>query len=314
MDAIVEAYRKRRQARLDAKRDDIIQRFRKRRQARLDAKKAQQSEYDPDDNYAKWTDDIFDFDYQKQETKLDDDWITIKGAHALVGESGEIKAGMGDKFTGQKVSEIGKERPRPAPRGHLGIMEEQDAKETIQKELGCTSSEATEYYGAIDRWSRSGYSAVRQYQQGKLSPENRLDYNEVAQRAQAIEDYIENAPQWKGDPIYRGGWKPPEEGAMLMQEIRDKIKSGGTMTMKGTASWSSDKGTSNKFMGDPIDEYSFLYETKGNVKATSIKHMSAMASENEVLMSKTQEFTPTKIRKMNGRRNTWVITMEPVAS
>ena len=312
MDAIVEAYRKRRQARLDAKRDDIIQRFRERRQARLDAKKAQQSDFDADDNYAKWTDDIFDFDYQKQETKLDDDWITIKGAHTLVGEGGEIKAGMGDKFTGQKVSEIGRERPRPAPRGHLNARDRDSAVTIIKDELGCDKLEAEKHYNAVHRWSRDGYRAVRKYQQGEpLPPGN--DIQEVAQREQYIEGYIANAPQWDGSPIYRGAWKPSEEGDMLLAEIKGKIKSHDTITMKGTASWSSDATRAKDFFGHPKD-ISILYETKGNVKATSIKHIAAMSSENEVLMSKTQEFTPTKIKKYKGRNNTWVVTMKPVAS
>lgn len=40
---------------------------------------------------------------EKAITKVrDDDWRTIKGAHVLVGEGGEIKGGAGGKFNGQK--------------------------------------------------------------------------------------------------------------------------------------------------------------------------------------------------------------------
>lgn len=38
----------------------------------------------------------------------EDEWITVKGAHVLIGEGGEVKAGMGGKFTGQKMAEIRK--------------------------------------------------------------------------------------------------------------------------------------------------------------------------------------------------------------
>lgn len=42
-----------------------------------------------------------------------DKWITVKpngadnkGSPALIGEGGEIKAGMGGKFNGEKISEV----------------------------------------------------------------------------------------------------------------------------------------------------------------------------------------------------------------
>lgn len=38
-----------------------------------------------------------------------DKWITTeKGSHILLGEGGEIKAGMGGKFNGQKIGEVRK--------------------------------------------------------------------------------------------------------------------------------------------------------------------------------------------------------------
>ena len=41
-----------------------------------------------------------------------DDWVTINNAKVNVGDDGEIKAGMGGKYTGQKIGEIGK-KPKP---------------------------------------------------------------------------------------------------------------------------------------------------------------------------------------------------------
>jgi len=36
-----------------------------------------------------------------------DGWVTINGAAVNIGENGEILAGMGGKYTGQKIGEIG---------------------------------------------------------------------------------------------------------------------------------------------------------------------------------------------------------------
>lgn len=38
----------------------------------------------------------------------DDEWKTINGAKVLLGEGGEIKGGLGGKYTGQKLSALGK--------------------------------------------------------------------------------------------------------------------------------------------------------------------------------------------------------------
>ena len=43
---------------------------------------------------------------------LDDRWITTEnGSRVLLGDDGEIKAGMGGKFNGQKIGELGKHNP-----------------------------------------------------------------------------------------------------------------------------------------------------------------------------------------------------------
>ena len=36
----------------------------------------------------------------------DDEWITMKGSHVLLGEGGEVKAGAGGKFTGQNIHQL----------------------------------------------------------------------------------------------------------------------------------------------------------------------------------------------------------------
>ena len=50
--------------------------------------------------------------YSRTDSDLDPDgWVTINNAKVNIGDDGEIKAGMGGKYTGQKISEIGKSKP-----------------------------------------------------------------------------------------------------------------------------------------------------------------------------------------------------------
>ena len=52
-------------------------------------------------------------DNARQDSDLDpDDWVTINNAKVNIGDDGEIKAGMGGKYTGQKIGEIGS-KPKP---------------------------------------------------------------------------------------------------------------------------------------------------------------------------------------------------------
>ena len=44
-----------------------------------------------------------------------DAWRTVNGAKVNIGEGGEIKAGMGGKYTGQKINEIGKKQKTASP-------------------------------------------------------------------------------------------------------------------------------------------------------------------------------------------------------
>lgn len=40
--------------------------------------------------------------------RLDDRWVTMNGARVLLGDDGEVKGGLGGKYTGQNVSSVGK--------------------------------------------------------------------------------------------------------------------------------------------------------------------------------------------------------------
>lgn len=72
-----------------------------------------------------------------------DKWITVKpngaenkGAHVKIdGETGEVKAGMGGKFTGQRISEVRKDFTGPkTPRGFQRHQQKRMAESGIKRD------------------------------------------------------------------------------------------------------------------------------------------------------------------------------------
>lgn len=88
-----------------------------------------------------------DFDMEDPFVGMDaDKWITVKpngpeskGSPVLIGEGGEIKAGMGGKFKGEKISEVRKDFV--GPKSHQAGKQEAESKEP----KGITSEHAAEY-------------------------------------------------------------------------------------------------------------------------------------------------------------------------
>lgn len=117
--------------------------------------------------------------FKKQEVKADaDKWITVhphsgKGSPALIGENGEIKAGMGGKFNGKHISEAkgsGQKQDAPKenkmPDGHHKLSRGQDlfvAKET-DKAYGLNNPAyiGTGYY-ARHRWAKGEDVSTEKY-------------------------------------------------------------------------------------------------------------------------------------------------------
>ena len=49
-------------------------------------------------------------------SRLDDRWVTMSGAKVLLGDDGEVKGGLGGKYTGQNVSAVGSKKVNITPR------------------------------------------------------------------------------------------------------------------------------------------------------------------------------------------------------
>jgi len=294
MDASVEAYRKRRQQRLDAHGDDTILRYHRRRQKRLDLR-------EKSIRTAKWSNNLFDFDSLKQDTDRDDDWITMNGSPVLVGEDDVIMGGAGGKFTGEKLSDLGDDSPEAEPRGNLGKMDYEQRIAVVQRELGVTTEEANTYCNDLRKWSESGYESIRKYQQGETKDP------EARRLTESVEDYIENAPRWDGDVISRGISVSRMDGNLILKELERKINTGESIGMCGTSSWSEDEKVARQFLGEGSGKISILFHAEGELTATGIQHLSKYPREKEVAMSVSQRLTPVSIEKDEGKSDTWVV-------
>ena len=119
---IIEAYYKRREARLAAKRRTIIEAYYARRAARLagrqnaDSAKCRETLGNREQSLnLTLTKDGKNARIKMSQPNKDaeENWITVKGSHVLLGEGGEVIAGMGGKFTGKKMSDVSKQQPQP---------------------------------------------------------------------------------------------------------------------------------------------------------------------------------------------------------
>lgn len=150
---------------------------------------------------------------KRKKLAMDDQWITVKpngpshkGQPALIGEGGEVKAGMGGKFNGQKINDIPRNRkydndPRtnrqqqtttPEPQANpepyvsaYGAGEEQLkkwAEEGFVPKEGARIPKQLQY----DLWKEKQAKAAEAARTASLTPEAREGQNE-AQRQRANE-------------------------------------------------------------------------------------------------------------------------------
>lgn len=119
-----------------------------------------------------------------------DKWITVKpngaehkGAHVKIdGETGEVKAGMGGKFTGQKISEVRKDFTGPkTPKGYKKPEQsKQETKTGVQTKRDAqgrpVAPERPDFMGS-GYWNGKFYSDNRIFVDGKQKncPPNRFN-------------------------------------------------------------------------------------------------------------------------------------------
>lgn len=154
----------------------------------------------------------------------------------------------------------------------------------VAGDLHVKNETAKEMTVAVHKYSGSYYDDIRASSRG--------DNNDYKHEADMCEEFIKASPKWAGGKLYRGIkiYNQDDADAIIAKAWKKQ-----PIDMRGVSSWSSKKKVADDFSGG---SHPIVFVTNGTAtkKGTSIKHLSAFPSENEVLMSKEAVFTPTKIK------------------
>jgi hypothetical protein len=179
----------------------------------------------------------------------------------------------------------------------------------IKNMLNCTDGQAKAYYNAVNGFSYQWDWEIRQVQCGNTKFTSKYGHgiDEIKKRAENLEEFIRKSSQWKGGTTYRGLSLSDKE----LKDIIDKLMKE-SFDNKGSASWSTNYGVSERFANSHLGKYS---EEFGDIKtnrvvlllkeqnhATSIRHISCFPDEYEVLASMDcrYKFIRKEIKKRNG--------------
>lgn len=152
-------------------------------------------------------------------------------------------------------------------------------------------------------WSSIGYSDIRQSQVNKDlgEPFDSMCFDQ----GQHLEDYIAKAPKYSGE-IYRGIRLEKNKA----EEIISTLSSGGSIDMKGTASWSSKMDVAKDFAEtyDSSIKRGIIFKCDRTNKGTTIQHLSGYGkSEGEVLVSKSARY---RAKSITDQGNRWYVEVE----
>ena len=169
----------------------------------------------------------------------------------------------------------------------------EETYDKVAKDLHVSKEKAKDMAVSVSKYSGSYYDDIRAASRG----ESHDEYDKKC--AQDIEEFIAASPKWEGGRIYRGvGINDRDVLDKIIQDAWHKKP----IDMRGMSSWSSKKSIAQSFGESNTQKYkggkTVMFITNGKTsggKGTSIKHLSQLPHENEVLMSKEAVFTPSKI-------------------
>ena len=147
----------------------------------------------------------------------------------------------------------------------------------MQKDTGFTGEEANQVFDALSTWVGNNWESA---------DKNKLDA------------FVEAAPAYQGT-MFRGLHFEPGDGSF--EEFMEKVKRGGTMTMNGPASWSSDDFVARTYahMGDHTYD-SVMIRCIKNRTSTPIGYLNRMGEE-EVLSSSKAGWTVLDVVEYDDR-------------
>lgn len=143
----------------------------------------------------------------------------------------------------------------------------------------------------IRSWSGSGYGFIREAQANAIDGKTYDEYQFA--KGETLENYIKAAPKFKGQ-IYRGITVDDDTYTDMM----NKLSNGGTIDMRGAASWSTSLSIARSFSSyGGYEDHAVVFVLNGNTKAgTTIQHLSNYGkTEEEVLVSSKTRYSATKI-------------------
>jgi hypothetical protein len=229
----------------------------------------------------------------------EDKWITLpkSGEHVLLGEGGEVKAGMGGKFTGKTISQVkgskskqplataktaattaAKEQPKPAATAKLltGNKAHQAAK------AGNLSQAET---SALKNYTGSMYVDLNSRLRNDKPPA-KADKKDFEQMQKAF------ASAATSDPInvFRG-----VNGAQFAN-----LKPGESFTDKAYTSTSTNKDTANVFSGYGDSQAILNIEVPKGSRAISAESFSAFKGSNgkgegEIILDRNGKYEVTRV-------------------
>lgn len=178
--------------------------------------------------------------------------------------------------------------------------------EYIRDSLGVSDKEADQMAKAIGAFSGIDYSVIRKFQTDGPPPD-------MSKYAKPLEDFIEKSPKWDGGEVYRG----IRVDNNTAKAIIANAQAGKTMGQMGASSWSTNRQVSEKsfaYVNSTAvrtgQKTAIIFRSNGQQNGTSIKHISAIPSEDEVLMSNNARWKPTKVTQI--AKNVWEIACDPI--
>ncbi len=167
------------------------------------------------------------------------------------------------------------------------------AIEIMMRDTGVSKGRAAEYFDVVQAYASCEHTKMRQYQQGKVKDPATLEYLEP--REKALEEFLSKATKWTGGTTYRAIGLTDDE----LSDILGKVEHKKRMSMRGTASWSSDLVTAQEHdIKEKPNRVIFVCPTQK--QGAAIRAYSESPHEWEVLVSKRAWYKPKSYKTIDG--------------
>lgn len=194
---------------------------------------------------------------------------------------------------GQRIEEV-VDKPGPTRREQTEHPEKETgetASDFIARLTGADDEAALQMEDAIDRYTSNIYEDIRDHQvNGGGSAGVKL-------WSRYIEEFIEAAPKWNGGTTYRGMVVDDS----TLAEFVEAVTSGHAIDMRGTSSWTTKEKIAQDYSYLGAKGNKVIFRCRGPQRGTSIKPISQVQVEEEVIVSKDARWRVVSSESSNGR-------------